>query len=367
MVKPKKIVFTEALESVLVSIWGGTREYLDDSLIRKTREALVEIRGAYRFKGEFRRKYPSTIQYRLPKNRAGYLAAFGERHAYLTYVHLKKIDKISPSVIPQPEDWGGELTITTLGAGAAIELYGICLFYNEETQRLRKLRLNLVEKVEAWKPNRHTVFDKVLKGKFPKLDVIPSDIDADLTKDCIPEFAKDYDRLVRTNILLIYNVLNEIHSMHAKMVWRNIHYLLSTCERPLLILIMEPSARNARPRVDWLKAQLAQSSEIVHEKDEEEIFFNSEPVLIDYEDTNIGLNDRLFGHTLDGGRPKLQQSVKRTHIACTTKPQSPIPMEQVYKQLAMLQLRRGKKGRFVREPRPQGTFWNIYPDWDKLP
>lgn len=366
MVKPKKIPFTEALESVLVSIWGGTKDYLDDSLVKKTRKALVEIRGAYRFKGEFPKKYPSTIQYRLPKNRAGYLAAFGERHAYLTYVHLKMIEGINPKAIPQPEGRGDELVVTTLGAGAAIEVYGICLFYNEETQRLRKLRLNLVEKIDAWKPNRHTVFDKIFKGTFPKLDVIPTDMDADLTKNCIPEFANNYDKLVRTDILLIYNVMNEIHSIHAKMVWRNIHFVLSACERPLLILLMEPSARNARPRVDWLKAQLAQSSEIIHEKDEEEIFFNSEPILIDYEGTNIGLNDRLFGHTLDGGRPKLQQSVKRTHIACTAQPQSPIPMEQVYKQLAMLQLKRGKKGRFVRQPRPQSTFWDIYPNWDKL-
>ncbi len=132
MAKPKDTPFTEALESVLLNIWGGTQDHLDDSLVRKTREALVEIRGAYRFKGEFPKKYPSTIQYRLAKNRAGYLAAFGQRHAYLTYTHLKRVEAINPELIPQPEDKKGELVITTLGAGAAIEMYGICLFYNEE-------------------------------------------------------------------------------------------------------------------------------------------------------------------------------------------------------------------------------------------
>jgi hypothetical protein len=366
MAKPKQIPFTEALESVLINIWGGTKDHLDDSLIRKTRKALVEIRGIYRFKGDFRGKYPSTIQYRLPRNRAGYLAAFGQRHAYLTYAHLKMIDSINPEAIPQPEDKAGELVVTTLGAGAAIEAYGICYFYNEETQRIHKLRLNLVEKVDAWIPNRHTVFDKVLKGTFPKLDVFPTNIDGDLTKDCLPKFADHYDKIVETDILLIYNVMNEINTNHSKMVWRNIDFILRTCRRPLLILLMEPSVLKARPRVDWLKAQLAQCSEVIHDKAEEEISFNSGPLRIGFEGTNVGLNDRLFGQTLDGSKPLLQWSLKRTHIACRVKPQSPISMEQVQKQLSMLKLKRGKKGRFVKQARPQSTFWDNYPDWDKL-
>ena len=100
MVKPKKIVFTEALESILVNIWGGTKDHLDDALIKKTRNALTEIRGIYRFKGDFPGKYPSTIQYKVPKNRAGYLAAFGQRHAYLPYVHLKIINRIMEIAVP---------------------------------------------------------------------------------------------------------------------------------------------------------------------------------------------------------------------------------------------------------------------------
>ena len=363
MVKPKKIPLTEALESVLVDIWGGTKDHLDDYLIRKTRKALVEIRGIYRFKGDFPGQYPSTIQYRLAKNRAGYLAAFGQRHAYLTYAHMKMLENINPQIIPQPEDKKGEIVITTLGAGSAIETYGICYFYNEETQRLQRLRLNPVGKVDAWKPNRHTVFNKVLKGTFPKLDVIPIDIDAGLTHNCIPKFADQYDRLVETDILIIYNVLNEIHTKYSSIVWKNIDFILRNCNHPLLILVMEPSVPKARPRVDWVKSQLAQCSSVIYESVEEEIFFNSDPIKIDFEGTNIGLNDRLFGQVLDGSKPLLQRSLKRTHIACRIHPQFPIPREQVNKQLAMLNFRRGKKGRFIRSTIPEvKSFWDIYPD-----
>ncbi|MFC1892658.1 hypothetical protein ACFLYR_01290 [Chloroflexota bacterium] len=45
--KTKKIPFTKALEGVITSIWGGTKDHLDDSQIKKTRKALVEIRGIY--------------------------------------------------------------------------------------------------------------------------------------------------------------------------------------------------------------------------------------------------------------------------------------------------------------------------------
>lgn len=365
MAKAKKIPFTEALESVLVDVWGGTRAHLDDSLIRKTRKALVEVRGAYRFKGEFPKKYPSTIQYRLPKNRAGYLAAFGQRHAYLSYAHLKRVEAINPEVIMQPEDRKGELVITSLGAGAAIETYGICFFYNKESQRLRRLRLNLVEKVDAWVSNRHIVFSKLLKGTFPKLDVIPIDINVDLTKDSIPKLANYYDTIAKSDILLIYNVMNEITTTHSSMVWKNINFILNICEQPLLILLAEPSAPNASPRVNWLKSQLAQCSAVLYTT-EEEFFFDSEPLRISYENTGVGLNDRLFGQTIDGGKPLLMTSLKRTHMACVRRPQSPISIEQVQRQLAMLQLKRGKKGRFVRQPKPQGTFWDIFPNWGKL-
>ncbi|MGD0779788.1 MAG: hypothetical protein ABR954_03280 [Dehalococcoidales bacterium] len=365
MVRPKKIQFTDALESILVSIWGGTKSNLDDSQIRKTRDALVEIRAIYRFKGEYKNKYPSSINYQYPKNRAGYLAAFGQRHAYLPYFHLKRIEGINPKVIPHPERKKGELVVTTIGAGAAIEAYGICFFYNEEAHRLRKLRLNLIEKIDNWIPNRHTVYDKLLKGTFPKLEVIPHDITADLTKECIPIFSNHYDTIAKSDILLIYNVMNEILTKHSKMVWKNIKFILNNIEQPLLILLVEPSAPNASPRINWIKTQLAECSNLINNMDEEEFLFDSEPLQIVYENTGVGLNDRLFGQNIDGSKPEFKTSIKRTHMACTIEPQSPVSMEQVNKQLSMLNIKRGKKGRFVRRQRIEKTFWDLYPNWDK--
>lgn len=364
MVKPKKILFTEALESILTNIWGGTKDHLDESLIKKTRKALVEIRGIYRFRGDFPGKSPSNIQYRLRANRAGYLAAFGQRHAYLTYAHLKMAERKNSEVIPQP-DPKSSLVTTMLGAGIAIETYGLCYFYNEETQSLQKLYLNLIEKEDAWISNRHNVFDKLLKETFPKLEVFPTDIDADLTTDCIPKFADYYDKISKTDILLIYNVLNEIHVKYAKVVWKNIDFILRICERPLLILLMEPSAFKAKPRVDWLKLQLAQCSDVIHDNAEEEFVFDSEPTIIEFEDDRAGLNHRLFGQTLDGSKPQLYKALKRTSMTCRVRPRSPIPVEQVQKQLALLELKRGAKGRFVKRPIPQKTFWDESPDWCK--
>jgi hypothetical protein len=269
-------------------------------------------------------------------------------------------------VIPIPQGNKCELVVTMLGAGAAIEAYGLCYFYNEHRQNLRRLRLNLVDKEIAWKPNRHTVFDKLLKGTFPKLDVVPNDIDADLTDDCVPRFADFYDSLRETDILLIYNVMNEIDTRHAPAVWRNIDFLLRISAHPLLILLMEPSVRKAQPRVRWLKARLCECADLLLQSDEQEILFHSDPTRIDYEYTNEGLNDRLFRHVLDGTRPPaLETSVKRTHIACRRKPSSPIPVDQVYRQLAALDLKRGQKGRFIRQTRPQRSFWHLVPDWDK--
>lgn len=366
MVKPKKIPFTEALESVLINIWGSNKDYLDERLLENTRRALVEIRGIYRFRGDFPGKYPSAIQFRFKENRAGYIAAFGQRHAYLTYAHLKMTERINPSVIPRPEDKGGELVVTTLGAGSAIEMYGLCYFYNEETRILQRLRLNLIEKERAWESNRNTVVEKILKDIFPGLEVFQTDIDVDLTADCVTKFADEYDNIAKTDILLVYNVLNEMHAKYAKSVWRNIDFIIRICERPLLILLMEPSVPKARARVDWLRLILAQSSDVILDKAEEEFFFNYDPIRIDYEGTGNGLNDRLFGRVLDGSKPHFEKSLKRTHIACVVRPRSPIPIEQIWKQLATIEYKRGVTGRFVRQPRPQLSFRDKFPNWDGL-
>ena len=143
------------------------------------------------------------------------------------------------------------------------------------------------------------------------------------------------------------------------MVWKNLDFILRICAKKLLILVMEPSVPKARPRVDWLKKQLVQSSELILDEGEEEIYFDLEPCKVELEETNIGLNDRLFGRSLEGGKPILQKSIKRTHIACMLKPHSPVTMEQVDSQLKKLQIRRGKKGQFIKQG--NNSFWDLCP------
>jgi hypothetical protein len=209
------------------------------------------------------------------------------------------------------------------------------------------------------------LFDKLLKGKFRKLEITPVDISCDLTKDCIPKLANNYGAISKSDILLIYNVMNEITTIHSSMVWKNIRFILNNVERPLLILLAEPSAPNASPRINWLKIQLAQCSDVIHSRDEERFFFDAEPLKIDFENTGIGLNDRLFGQTMDGSKPQLMTDIDRSHMTCRIYPQTPISIEQVQKQLAMLNIKRGKKGRFIKQSIPQSTFWEIDPDWGK--
>jgi hypothetical protein len=131
---------------------------------------------------------------------------------------------------------------------------------------------------------------------------------------------------------------------------------------------MEPSATKAVPRVHWLGERLAECSEVIHTLPEEEISFDNNPIKIDLERTGVGLNDRLFGQSLGGMRPAaLQKSIKRTHIACYIKPQFPVPMDLVIKQLSMLNIKRTKRGQFIRQRKHQKvfTFWDVNPNWDK--
>ena len=112
MAKPKKTSFSEEFEPILLNAWGSNKTELDKQLALQTRKALSRIRLYYRFKDE----YPSKIRYSVAKNRAGYLAAFGQCHAYLSYTHLKKIENHHPLEIPNPGP-NGELTVTVLGGG----------------------------------------------------------------------------------------------------------------------------------------------------------------------------------------------------------------------------------------------------------
>jgi len=342
MAKPKKTSFGEEFEPILLSAWGSIKEHMDEALIDKTRRAVSEIRRYYRFKNV----YPSKIRYSIPRNRAGYLAAFGQCHAYLSYIHLKRLQNVAPSEIPRPNS--RELVVTILGAGAALEAYGLCLFYCEESFKIRKLNLNVVEKVKEWQSTRNTVLNRWIKVKFPKLDISTVDIDADLAKDdCIQKLSYHYDQVVMTDILIIYNVLNEIEVRNATKVWRNLDFILKICDKRLLVLLMEPCAPKARARVDWLIKALAQHSRVIDVRYDEEIRLDSPPTEVAFEGTGIGLNDRLFSRVVGGSNPALQTSIRRTNLACIMDPRSPISQEEMQKQLKQVDIKRGKKGRFA--------------------
>ncbi len=342
MAKPRERPFGEEFEPILVSAWGSKSDHLDQALIVKTRKALSEIRLSYRFK----EAYPSKIRYTAAKNRAGYLAAFGQCHAYLSHTHLKRLEMVAPTEIPNPNS--RELVVTVLGAGAALEVYGLLLFYCERSYRIRKLHLNVLEKVKEWQPTRNLVLTRWIKGRFPKLNISTTDVDVDLTReDCIPKSAYHYEQLAKTDILLIYNVLNEIETRNKSKVWRNINFILKNCDKRLLILLMEPYAPKAQARVNWLIEVLAQYSRIVDQNVDEDIRFVSPPTKIEFEGTGIGLNDRLFSRVAGSSNPALQTSIRRTNIACIVDPLSPISLDEMQKQLGQLRIKRGKKGRFA--------------------
>lgn len=344
MAKPKAN-FINVFESLLIKAWGSYQDTLDDNLVQKTKESLSYIRRVYRFKGEKGAESPARIDYKVPKHRAGYLAAFGERHAYLAYSHLKIIQSIEPNAIPLPNNHG-ELTVTLIGAGPAIETYGLCLFYNESSHELKRLTLNLVEKVKEWQPTRDIVVSGLIREVLPKVDIFQIPIDADIKEpNCIQTFATHHDSLVSTNILLIYNVLNEIEAEYASEVLRNLSYIIRQCEHPLLVLLAEPVADKAWPRIKWLRNLLLQYSTVFQDELNKEIEFVNEPTKISL----TGLNKRLFGKPNEKNQPIFETSINRVMMACQMIPPEPFSDER-YKQLQRFLLKRDHKGRIVKEP-----------------
>lgn len=345
MAKPKTS-FIDALEPILIKAWGSYQSKLDDSLLKRTREALSYIRRVYRFKGESGAESPARIDYKKSENRAGYLAAFGERHANLTYAHLKKVQEKEPSAIPMPNA-RGELTVTLVGAGPAVETYGLCLFYNEYAHKLKRLTLNLIEKVREWQPTRELVLSGLIKEVLPRVDIYSIPIEADIKEtNCIQTFAVNHNSLVSTQLLIIYNVLNEIEVEYAHVVLRNLGYIIRQCEQPLLVLLAEPTARKAWPRIKWIRRLLLQYSTIIIDSPYEEIDFSKEPTKI----VMKGLNERLFSRAFGKNPPEFKTSLDRVIMACHMIPPEPFS-SQSYEQLQRLQLklRRDQKGKIIKE------------------
>lgn len=345
MAKPKHISFSEVFEPVLCSAWNRYATRIEGSLLAQTREAIAHVRRVYWFKEES----PSKLQFNRPRNQVGYLGSFGQRHAYLGYYNLEMINERKPLLVPQPTSPKGELTITSVGAGAAVEVYGFLRWYNKETQRVRNLRVNCVERISEWEPTRNVVFSQWFKREFPKVNIFPKNITADLTNPAsITKFAENHDALISTDILLIYNVLNEIETKHANMVWRNLNYILRQAEKPVLVLLMEPAAPKISPRINWIKQLLVQCSTPIIDETRMTIDFNVPPMEIVMDVGDGELNKRLFSRPGPGADVEFQTSLERQVFASVIEPRNTLSKEQVYKQLATFQLRRsGRSGRFT--------------------
>ena len=348
MAKPKSS-FINVFEPILIKAWGSYKDHLDDALLKETREALSYIRRVYRFKGEMGAESPTHVNYRKPRNRAGYLAAFGERHAYLSYAHLKGVQSLNPKAIPSPNR-NGELTVTLVGAGPAIEAYGLCLFYNESTHELKQLTLNLIEKVREWQPTRELIFSGLIKDVLPKVEVYGIPIEADIKEtNCVQTFATHHDTLVNTQLMLIYNVLNEIETEYAHIVLRNLSYIIRQCEQPLLILLAEPSAKKAWPRIKWIRQLLLKYSTVIMDEPNETISFTAEPTRIELK----GVNDRLFSRTYEKNPPEFATSLNRVIMACNMIPPEPFSAQQYEQLRRQFLVRRDKKGKIVTEDTPK--------------
>jgi hypothetical protein len=348
MAKPKDR-FLDAFEPLLLNAWGSYKDELDDALLKKTRDALSYIRRVYRFGGEGGAESPTQIDYRKERNRAGYLAAFGERHAYLSYAHLKKIQAINPDAIPSPNR-KGELTVTLVGAGPAIEAYGLCLFYNEFAHELKRLTLNLIEKVREWQPTRELVVSRLIKDVLPKVEVYSISIEADIKQaNCVQTFATHHDTLTNTQLMLIYNVLNEIETEHASVVLRNLSYIIRQCEQPLLLLLAEPSSKKIWPRIKWLRELLLNYSTVIIDERNENISFEAEPIMIELK----GVNHRLFSREYEKNPPEFETTLNRVIMACRMIPPEPFSYQH-YEQLRRLFLvRRDSKGKIMKEGAPK--------------
>ncbi|MBA7701080.1 hypothetical protein ES703_109811 [subsurface metagenome] len=254
------------------------------------------------------------------------------------------IQAIDPSAIPIPNK-NGELIVTLIGAGPAIETYGLCLFYNESAHELKRLTINLIEKVHEWKPTRDMVVSGLIREVLPKVDIYQEPVEVDIKEDnCVQTFATYHNSLVSTQLLFIYNVLNEIEAGYASIVLRNLSYIIRQCEQPLLVLLAEPSANKAWPRIRWLRDLLLKYFTIIMDERALEITFSEEPIKI----ALTGLNERLFSRAIEKNPPSFETSINRTIIACKMVPPEPFSAQH-YEQLKKLQVKRDQKGKIIKE------------------
>ena len=366
MVKPNTD-FTKGLEQLLARIWQLNSDELDNTHIRKTREAIIDVRTIYRNKGEKLRgekvrRYSQSIDFSKKRYRAGYVAAFGERHAYLTYRHLKKVEVNTPDAIPETHN--GELTVTVIGAGAALELFGLCYFYNEEKSRIRKLHLNFIEKVDDWQSDRDTMIERIIKKTFPKIQIFTNNINIGLHQDNIVSLSQKYDSLARSDIILIYNVLNEITYKFHKYVWKNLEYIFKICDKRALVLLMEPSANYTLSRIKPIYDRLNVYGRTAIKAEEEQFSFSSGQLKIKYEEDTNGLNIRLFKNYKGGPKPSFEKTLHRIHMACTISPLSPISQFEAEHQFRS-DYRQKLASNNIHNVKEQSSFYDFNNDFGK--
>lgn len=350
MAKPADISnFTTELEYLIIQAWGIRGDKLSENFIAKTREAVSEIRKFYTFK-----KYmPKKIRYKANKNRAGYIASFGQRHAYLSYYQLKEVEEQFSQAIPNLNR-NGELTITLLGAGAAIELFGVLFYYNQDVQRIRRVRVITIEKVEEWDEIRSLVTKSMLKRFFPKVVIKEYPIVADLTKHCWEDFAGIHEILINTDILMCYNILNENEVIAQPNIIANIRYILSQAMKNLLVLLMEPAPDKAIPRVRPFKEFLIQYATIIHD-DIKTFVFDKLPLKIEFESNEDGLNRKLFSRKPNKkSNPIFDYTIKRNAVAALRKPNEVISFESVIMQHR--DIRDKEKGYYLRRRENKDQF-----------
>jgi len=328
-------------EILLARTWESQSNTLSDHYVQKTRDAIAYIREFYTFKV----KMPSKINYRLKKNRAGYLASFGERHAYLPYYQLRQIGQKSSANIPQPQD--GELTLTILGGAAAVEVFGILHYFNEKTQVIRRLNLVTIEKVGEWDEVRHLYVNTLVKDFFRKVSIKEFKISADLTQPCERRFAEQHAVLINTDILMCYNVLNENEVSKQQAILANLRYILNLNTKPLLVMLMEPSPDKSIARVRPFKTYLASTSDILQD-DIQTYQFDEDPLRIAMnKDYPQDLNTRLFRPRAGkAANPVFYNNIKRIAISAVKQPNERLPLSALIQQVK--DLRDKEKGYFMR-------------------
>ena len=332
--------FMDEFEILLARTWESPGNKLSTSYVRKTREAISSIRELYTFKI----KMPSKINYRYKKNRAGYLASFGERHAYLPYYQLREINEKFSAKIPRPNN--GELTLTLLGGAAAVEVFGVLHFFNEKTQAIRKLNLVTIEKVNEWDEVRRLYISSLLKDFFRKVSIKEIKIDADLRQPCARSFAEQHAALINTDILLCYNILNENEVSEQQPIINNLRYILLQNTKPLLIMLMEPSPDKSIARVRSFKTYLASISEILQD-DIQTYQFDDSPLQITMNGSPGDLNTRLFSSQPGGApNPVFYNNIKRIAVSAVKKPDERLPIDAIFQQVK--DLRHKERGYFAR-------------------